>query len=203
MEFVLYSFFSLQTDSWSYRLSLCGGSTGMLWEGIARCPSTQMLIVFSDSSWLPVWCLLCVASLGQKWLLITYHTALKKWAISFLFSCSYSCYLFFFFWERNVNKGLEVSVLLLIPYMPSFAWVPWALSCGTGLLDLFFSLVTLVILLFIPGACLMLIRSSTSCCLQRCALESRAPSKDHVGGLKQLYETPPFPDKIPLTFLVT
>ena len=58
---------------------------------------------------------------------------------------------------------------------------------GLGYLDLFFSLVTLVILLFIRGACLMLISPSTSCCLQLCALESRALSKDHIGGLKLNY----------------
>lgn len=58
--------------------------------------------------------------------------------------------------------------------------------CTLGLwqLDPLLSVVTLVILLFIPGACLMLIRPSTRCCLQLCALESTALSKDHIGGLK-------------------
>lgn len=82
---------------------LAVGCTDFLFEILGCCGSkllpilTKMLIIFCNSSWLPVGCILFVISPGQKWLLIMYHTALKKWAIWFSF--------LFFFPSREECEG--------------------------------------------------------------------------------------------------
>lgn len=94
-----------QFGSWLYRFSPHGGNTGCC----GRKPSpilTEMLIVFCNSSWLPVWCLLFIVSSGQKWLLITYHTALKEWAIWF----SFLLFLFFFSFLFPLGEECERRV---------------------------------------------------------------------------------------------
>lgn len=93
---------------------------------------TQMLIVSCNSSWLPLRCsqlpFICCFSQTE---VITNYIPCCTQEVGHLVFFSFISVL-----EPKWKAGWRFGSQLLIPYKPAllpwFAWVPWALSCETG-----------------------------------------------------------------------